>query len=74
MSCFVEFRSQQDPCENNCNRDRHFYAKLIRSITGERPLLNNLCDRKLLVGGTIIQTAIDRGGHGSVFDHVGVYK
>lgn len=36
------------------------YTGLICSITGAESILNNLCDRELLVGGTIIQEAIDK--------------
>ena len=36
------------------------YTGLMCSITGAESVLNNLCDRKLLVGGTIIQGAIDK--------------
>lgn len=39
------------------------YTELICSVTDAESVLNNLCDRELLVGGTIIQeAAIDKTG------------
>nr|KAF7435415.1 hypothetical protein H0235_003606 [Vespula pensylvanica] len=47
--------------ESNCKRKHGVYTELICSITGAHSVLNNLCDRELLVGGTIIQE-----GHTSI--------
>lgn len=50
------------------------YTELICSVTDAESVLNNLCDRELLVGGTIIQEAtIDKPCRTGAHIKVGVY-
>lgn len=59
----VTFSGRFNQLLNDCNAARLVYTELICSITGAESVLNNLCDRELLVGGTIIQeVAIDKSG------------